>query len=656
MKDESSGSPNASLTAGPPAAIRRLPADVVARIAAGEVIERPTSVAKELIENSLDAGARRIVVDVEGGVERLLRISDDGHGMSSESACLALERHATSKITAVEDLHRLTTLGFRGEGLASVAAVSRLTLLTASAEGEGARLEVEGGDLRELSAAGRARGTTIEVRDIFFNTPARRKFQRAASTELQHLAKTLQAFALVRPDVAILYRVDGREILNLPEASGMAERMRAIYGRERAARMLPVAVEEPLVRLEGFLGAPEDSRVRSDQQTFFINGRWVQSPLLRGALKQAYGNLIPHERHPFAVLAVAVDPARVDVNVHPTKREVRFSSERDLYPALVGALKRVVIGHVPLWRPSEVYRPGVEGLRSPAPAAGEGGITGLFDSPFAPLPRDSEDRPYQPSGPEQPSEGDRVGDRERSQGHEPRVYPLAEFRAIYTGEGFATGATPGAGSAIGIGGGGARDDEAEQGGQARADLWQLHRTYILASIKGGLLIIDQHAAHERVLFEETLLRMQTSRAASQEMLFPRVVELTAEEFHTLLDIHPTLEKIGFHLELFGGTSVLVNGIPAGLTRWRDGELLHELIAYYADLAAGGSGPSIEERVARSYACRSAVKAGEPLTPREMNELVDRLFATTLPQGDPHGRPTLLRVPIDELHRRFGRSG
>lgn len=646
MTDDTRGS-----TTTPPAAparIQRLPADVVARIAAGEVIERPTSVAKELIENSLDAGARRITVDVEGGVERLLRISDDGHGMSAAEARLALERHATSKITNVEDLDRLTTLGFRGEGLASVAAVSRLTLLTATADGAGTRIEAEGVDIVSEAADGRARGTTIEVRDIFFNTPARRKFQRAASTELQHLARTLQAFALVRPEVAIVYRVDGREILNLPAAAGMGERMRAIYGRERAGRTLAVDVTEPLVRIEGFLGAPEDSRVRSDQQTFFINGRWVQSPLLRGALKQAYGNLIPHERHPFAVLSVRVDPARVDVNVHPTKREVRFSSERDLYPAVVGALKRVVIGHVPLWRPSEAWRPGVEGLaaaRDPGGASTAADAPGLFDSPFAPLPRDTMDRPYDPAASAEP---------EGPGGTDPfsaRVYPLAEFRAFYTGE----GVPGGSGSAIGLGSGAAAGEE-EADGETRADLWQLHRTYILASIRGGLLVIDQHAAHERVLFEETLVRMRAGRAASQEMLFPRVVELTAEEFHTLLEVLPTLEKIGFHLELFGGTSVLVHGIPAGLTRWRDGELLHELIAYYADLAGGGSGPSIEEKVARSYACRSAVKSGEPLTQREMNELVDRLFATTLPQGDPHGRPTLLRIPIEDLHRRFGRSG
>ena len=635
------------------APIRRLPPDVVARIAAGEVIERPTSVAKELIENSLDAGATRVVVEVEGGVERLLRISDDGCGLGAESLELALERHATSKITSSEDLHRLTTLGFRGEGLASVAAVSRLTLTSSTGPGEGMRLEAEGGEVRSIGAEGRARGTTVEVRDIFFNTPARRKFQRAASTELQHLAKTLQAFALIRPDVHFVYRVDSREILNLPAAAGMGERMTSVYGRERAGRMLPIDVREPLVRLLGFLGAPEDSRVRSDQQTFFINGRWVQSPLLRSALKQAYGNLIPSERHPFAVLAAEVDPIRVDVNVHPTKREVRFSNERDLFPALVGGLKRVVIGHVPVWRPAEPRGPGyrTEEDRAPGPEPMR-----LFDSPFAPLPRDAEDRPidapfdpHAPGYPGAPRDPESPHDPGAATDVRPRIYPLSAFRTLYTGEGVARDGRPMTGGEAGVAG--------EPPGETyTADLWQLHRTYIMASIKGGLLIIDQHAAHERVLFEETLLRLRAGRAAGQQLLFPKVLELTAEEFHTLLDLVPALEKIGFDIATFGGTAVQVQCIPAGLARWRDGELLRDLIAYYAELAAGGSGPSLEEKVARAYACRSAVKAGEPLTLLEMNELVDRLFATTLPQGDPHGRPTFLRVSIDELHRRFGRSG
>lgn len=601
-----------------PAPIRRLSPEVVARIAAGEVIERPASVVKELLENSLDAGAGRITVEVEGSPDRLIRVADNGHGMTADGLRLALERHATSKIRAAEDLLRVTSLGFRGEGLPSVAAVSRIAVLTSTGEGAGTRLVAEGGTIVEVDAAGRGRGTTVEVRDLFFNTPARRKFQRAASTELQMVARTLQSYALARPDLHLVYAVDGREILNLPPAASLGERMSAIYGPERTGRMIPVDHGDSLLRLAGFLGAPEDSRARSDQQTFFINGRWVSNPLLRQAVRQAYGNLIPFDRHPFAVLAVEIDPTRVDVNVHPTKREVRFSNDRDLFPALVTGLKRVVEGHVPGFVPARGARPADW---PEAPSAAEEPPTG--DSALEVAVRDVADLFGGPGDGEAPA-GARDAGRDL-----PRIVAFSPGASLDAGEGGET-AEP-----------------------ARADLWQLHRTYILAATRGGLLIIDQHAAHERILFEESILRLRGARAASQELLFPRVVDLTAEEFHRLLDIQPVLERLGFHLELFGGTTVVVHGIPAGLTRWHDGALLHEMIALYGDLPGG---PPVEERVARSYACRAAVKAGEPLDPPEMNELVDRLFATTLPQGDPHGRPTYLRIAIEDLHRRFGRSG
>lgn len=601
--------------------IRRLKPDVVARIAAGEVIDRPAAVVKELLENSLDAGATRIGVEVEGGIDRLLRVSDDGCGMDEAGARLAVERHATSKILEAEDLETIRSLGFRGEGLASVAAVSRLVLLTATTPGEGTRLVFEGGALVEASADGRARGTTIEVRDLFFNTPARRKFQRASSTELQQAARLLQSYALVRRDVHLTYSVDGRDILNLPPAASLEERVAALYGRERAKRMIRVEGRNSLVAIDGFLGAPEDSRARSDQQTFFVNGRLVSNPILRQAVRQSYGNLIPFDRHPFALLAIDIDPTRVDVNVHPTKREIRFSNDRDLFPALVSILKPAVTAHVP--------RFGGPGAGSDAVDTSVADLAELFGAPgsgFAGTVRDGDP----PEGPD----GGFAGDAGAGGG--PLVFP---FHPV--GTAFASGSRA------------ATILPAGEEAPVVAELWQLHRTYILAAIRGGLLIIDQHAAHERVLFEEALLRVRSGRPPTQELLFPQVVDLTAEEFHVLLDVQPTLEKLGFHVELFGGTTVVVQGIPAGVTRWSEGKLLHEIIAMYGDLPGA---PPLEERVARSFACRAAVKSGESLTPLEMNELIDRLFATTLPQGDPHGRPTFLRLSIDDIHRRFGRSG
>jgi DNA mismatch repair protein MutL len=612
--------------------IRRLEGDVVARIAAGEVIDRPAAVVKELFENALDAGAHRITVEVDGHLERMVRVSDDGHGMDEGGVMLAIERHATSKIERAEDLARVQSLGFRGEGLASVAAVSRLTIVSASQDGDGVEMVAEAGHIQSIRPAGRARGTTIEVRDLFFNTPVRRRFQRTATTELQQAARLIQSYALSRRDVHLKWIVDGREILNLPPAGSLTERMTALFGRERVARMIPVEGRNDVAAIEGFLGAPEDSRARGDQQTFFVNGRLVTNPVLRQAVRQAYGNLIPYERHPFVVLSVELDPARVDVNIHPTKKEVRFSNDRDLFPALVSLIGPAVKRHVPRFRPGDAGDGlAVNDMASLFGGGNAGGASG-DSSAEASFVYDA------PSG-----DDSRAG---------------ATGPAGTTGPGGATvlGAAPGVPTILpfagSVTGGAAFKDQSEAGEAVLADLWQLHRSYILASIRGGLLVIDQHAAHERVLFEEAILRIRSGRPATQELLFPQVVPLTAEEFHVLLDVQPTLEKFGFHIELFGGTTVVVHGIPAGLTRWRQGDLLHDLIAMYDDQPTGAP---LEERVARSYACRAAVKAGEPLTPVEMNELIDRLFATTLPQGDPHGRPTFLRMSIDDIHRRFGRS-
>jgi DNA mismatch repair protein MutL len=338
--------------------------------------------------------------------------------------------------------------------------------------------------------------------------------------------------------------------------------------------------------------------------------------VLRQAVRQAYGNLIPYDRHPFVILAVDIDPGRVDVNIHPTKKEVRFSNDRDLFPALVSLIGPTVLRHVPR------YRPGDDGA-----TLAVDDIASLFGGGGGASPRMHDEPRDAATG----ADGDPADAPRPDAPGTPIILPFAG----------------------GVTGGAAFKDQADAGEAVLADLWQLHKTYILTSIKGGLLVIDQHAAHERVLFEEAILRIRSGRPATQELLFPQVVPLTAEEFHVLLDIQPILEKFGFHVELFGGTTVVVHGIPAGLTRWRQGDLLHDLIAMYGDQPTGAP---LEERVARSYACRAAVKSGEPLTAIEMNELIDRLFATTLPQGDPHGRPTFLRLSIDDIHRRFGRSG
>ena len=592
--------------------IRVLPESMVGRIAAGEVVERPGSVVKELVENALDAGARRIEVAIEGKLAGLLRVSDDGCGIPPEELFLALQRHATSKIADPDDLTRIDSLGFRGEGLAAIGSVSRLRLASsAGSSGEGAEILVEGGLIGAPTPAARATGTTVEVRDLFFNTPARRKYLKGEPAEMRHISQLLQAYALARPEVSFTLLVEGRESMCLPAAADLHERVGQILGRAKAARMIPVLAEEPGFALEGFLGAPEDSRARGSHQTFLVNGRWVTSPLLRVAVREGYGDLIPPARHPEAVLHLRLPAEEVDVNIHPTKREVRLLRERELYPRLIHLLRDRVESHFPTLKftTSTEWRP-------PAALPGEGGgSTGLRLVPAA-----------APAG-----GAGRVGDSARETlpaGLLP--FPLARSAEPVTVE----------------------EEGGEAQGRALASMWQLHETYILAAIEGGLLVIDQHAAHERVLFEQAMLRFAESRTTSQELLFPETVELTHDELSLLLETHAVMEKLGFHLELFGGTTVLVHAIPAGLREWREGALLHDVLDHLDDLPTS---MDVNERVARAVACQGAVKAGQKLSLAEMNALVDQLFATRLPQGDPHGRPVFLRLELAELHRRFGRS-
>jgi DNA mismatch repair protein MutL len=472
--------------------------------------------------------------------------------------------------------------------------VSHLVLMSRVAESEsGSRISVDGGVIGPVGPVGRAIGTTVEVRDLFFNTPARRKYLRSVSAELRQISQLLQSYALARFDVHFSFGVEGRVSLEFPAVEDFPARARQVLGQDRMSRMIPVLIEESDLELEGFLGAPEDSRIRSGHQVFLLNGRWVGSPLLRTAAREAYGDLIPPSRHPEAVLHLRLPLQDVDVNVHPTKREVRLVRERELYPRLIGGLRKVVEGRYPALR-----------LRGP-----------------------DENRPvtYAP----------RSGNAGR----------VAEANVAQALPGILPFPAPPVSSLPEM-----VEDEA---GPVMASMWQAHGTYIFASILGAVLIIDQHAAHERVLYEQALARLRGDAAVSQELLFPQVVELTHDELSILLEVTAILEKLGFHLELFGGTSVLVHAIPAGLRAWRHGALLRDVLDHYTDLPTA---LDVQERVARSVACQGAVKAGQKLSLEEMNTLVDQLFATEKPQGDPHGRPVFLRVELSELNRRFGRSG
>lgn len=580
--------------------IRRLPPETASRIAAGEVVERPLSALKEVVENALDAGARRIEVRVEKSLDHAFLVADDGGGIAAGDLDLALERHATSKLAEFDDLDRLATLGFRGEALPSIAAVSRLRITSRpSAADAAAFVDVEAGAVRERGAAARAPGTTVEVRELFFNTPARRKFLHSPAGELRASLRMLESYALARPGTAFRLVVDERERFDWGAAATRRERAAQVWGARHAGQLLEATGERGGMRVYALLGLPEHARATREGQVFLVNGRWVQSPALSQALRQAYGNLLPGGRFPSAVVWLDVPADRLDVNVHPTKREVRFADDDSVFSLVAGACAKPLASIHP---PFTV----VSGGRSEDPL---------------------------------PAWADRV--RETPPPDESQLgLALPSHAAAPAPTSPATaGAAPGA---------------ARAAAEAEPQLWQLHRTYILAPVRGGLVIVDQHAAHERILYEEARARLEGQQGSSQGLLFPVLVDLTRDQFDLLLESGPFLRQLGWDLSPLGPPTVVISGVPSGLKLERPGQVLQDILDGLHEGAPAGQ-EDVVERVARSAACHSAVKAGDTLSREDMRALVDRLFATSRPHGDPHGRPTFVRMDLEELHRRFGRS-
>jgi len=572
------------------ARILRLSAETASRIAAGEVIDRPLAALKELVENALDAGAKQLEVRVERALDHLFVVADDGSGIAHDQMELALERHATSKLGALEDLDRLGTLGFRGEALPSIAAVSRLRLTSRAAGAEDAAfVAVEGGVTVARGTAARAPGTTVEVREL----PARRKFLNTPAGEIRAGLRMLESYGLAFPGTAFRLVVDDRERFAWARAPSRRERAGQIWGAAHARQLLEASGERGGIALEALLGLPEHARGNRDGMIFLVNGRWVQSPAIAQAVRQAYGNLLPGGRHPSAVVWLHVPPDRLDVNVHPTKREVRFADDSAVFSLVAAACAQPLSALHP---PFTVVRGGGE----------------------------------EP----QPAWADRVRERPVDEAQLGLALPAP------------APAPPGA----------AAPGAETVAVTAEPEMWQLHRTYILAPVRGGLVIVDQHAAHERILYEEARARLEGQQGTADVLLFPALADLTQDQYALLLEIGPQLRQLGWELSPLGAPTVVIRGVPSGLRVPDAPRLLRDLLDGMDDEpSTPGAQDDLLERLARSHACHTAVRAGDALTREEMRALVDRLFATRRPHGDPHGRPTFVRLELDELHRRFGRS-
>ncbi|OGF98037.1 MAG: hypothetical protein A2Z86_12275 [Candidatus Glassbacteria bacterium GWA2_58_10] len=598
-------------------------------IAAGEVIERPASVVKELVENSLDSGARRITVECEGAGNRLIRVIDDGAGMEPEDAELAFSRHATSKISSAGDLANIATLGFRGEALPSIAAVSRFELETCSAANScGTLLVVEGGRTVEKTGVSRAPGTTATVRNLFYNVPARRKFLKSDQTELRHIVRVVTSLAIAQVETVFKLIHEGRELLSVAPGGSLTDRVEELFGRKRTEKYLPVLFERGDTVIGGLIAAPDSVSGVRPEQHMFINRRPFSSRAVIHAVHSGYRSTIPDSAQPAFFLFLTLRPAEVDVNVHPAKLEVRFRDEGLVY--------------------SMVHRAVQEGLRSgeatPEFSEREGGK--LFSAGAAGYAKGLRGRL---------SDSRALAGVTAASGYQTSfLMPLSSRRSSAAQEKniFPAELSPRAKSASRTTPGPALSPDTQ--GETLPSIWQLHGRYIFVETKSGCLVIDQHAAHERVLYEKIIRDMSTRSLSSQRLLFPVTLQLTPEEHLTAEQFLAILEQAGFELDLFSGRTIVVRSAPAlkslGSVEEYFRELLHEL-----SREGQGSAGTRHQALARSLACRGAIKSGKELAQREMNELIDQLFATELPYADVHGRNTIVELSLDEIDKRFGRT-
>ncbi len=586
--------------------IRRLPDALVDQIAAGEVVERPASVVKELVENALDAGARRLRIEVRDGGAALVAVSDDGRGMTAADAKLALERHATSKIASAEDLSRIATFGFRGEALPAIASVSRLRLRTRLRGTEaGVEIQVEGSKILREQAAGGPEGTRIEVADLFYNVPARRKFLKAAATEWSHVAEWLARAALALPAVHFDVRRDDRPAVHWPAVTDPLDRIAAVLSERDAEGLVPVTGEDGALRLTGFASRPDAHRPTAAGLHLFVQSRPVRDRLLRHALLDAYRDVLPRGRFPSAVLFLDLPPQAVDVNVHPAKWEVRFADP--------GAVHRLVARAV---RDALGARRWLSVPAAPSPAG-----DGSWPRPDAERVR------------EQPMTSDWI------------LASPTGARAAAAGEGGASASAP--------------SPQQEQAPGLRLatlrPLGQLLATYLLLEAPDGLILVDQHAAHERVLYERLRASWRTGSVSRQGLLLPVPVDLSPEQAARVVGAGPALERLGFEVEPFGADVVAVRAIPAELAGQDPAALLVNLADELGPDEGALRAPEAADRLFASLACHAARRAGERLDPREQQVLLAALDEIPWAPTCPHGRPVAIPISRGEIERRFGRT-
>lgn len=653
--------------------IRLLPDHVANQIAAGEVVERPASVAKELVENAIDAGATRITIDVEAGGRRLLKITDDGEGMVRDDAILAFERHATSKISRGEDLQAIKTLGFRGEALASIASVARVELITKSEDSAaGARVVIDGGRMRDVKDAAHPRGTTIIVRDLFYNVPARRKFLRSEATESFHLTNLVTHYALAHPEISFTFSNNGREVLQAPAAQDLRERAYQIFGEEFLNNLLEVSGGHPQVaRVRGYISAPRDRRTSRDAQYLFVNGRFVRDHLIGRALSEGYRAILPHGVYPAALLFIETPLEEVDVNVHPAKTEVRFRRAA----AVADAVREAVRGALA----SAGYVRGDAAAAESASAvaaAASSDVSHLSMSTadpvieqhppaqsridFASMPIQDEAVFCEEDESFQPKKSDTARDLDAILRQAQAGQTISSFSSLDPSVSSSTSSdADGTAKAIALPPLASADKFAravtvESLSTDIRPLGQFDESFIIAIDEEGLLIIDQHVAHERVLFDK-YRALETARVPeSQNLLIPETFDLTPAQAAAFDLVAPELESYGFDLMRLSGRTVAIKATPADLPASEARNMLAEVLDTVEPEKKGAARETLRDEIAASLACHAAIKVNMSLTPEKMGWLIDRLLQTSSPTTCPHGRPVILRLSRRDILKGFHR--
>jgi DNA mismatch repair protein MutL len=617
--------------------IKILPENIANKIAAGEVVQRPESVVKELLENAVDANSTSIELIVKQAGKSLIQVCDDGSGMTEEEVLLSIRKHATSKISSMEDLESIKTLGFRGEALSSIASVCQLEIKTETRDSEigtNLKLETENEIITEKVSA--PKGTCVLVKNIFYNIPARRKFLKSDTTELKHIIDTFNRITLAHPEIAFKFYNSDNLVFDYKSGT-LEERIEQVFADNMLDALIPVNEETDYLSIKGYLGKPAIFKRSKGEQFLFLNNRFVINKSINHAVFTAFENILEKGDYPFFILFISLDPKKVDVNIHPSKLEVKFDDERDIYNFVLSVIRKSIGTHdlVPTMSFENVTLQGEK----------------LSFNPFQSVKQnDFSDRPD-------------FSNRERRE----RTSVTDEEIDLVFGDltknilqSLPTGQA-GSSSSLPAGQPGSSYEDSEKRTEYSASnevetafLIQLHNKYILSQIKSGLMIIDQHVAHERILYEKVLSRLEANMPFSQQLLFPIKIQFDLASYEILKELDPTISKLGFKLKYLAKSYIQIEGVPDDIKNGSEEKLLREFISEYI---TNHKEKVLEEKdnVAKSYSCKAAIKTGDKLSEKEMRLLIDQLFATSMPYVCPHGRPIVIKISLEEFDRRFGRT-